>query len=128
MDIKKIGFGLLVGVLAVFFVMQGAKKSAEFKAEAKAEAQAFLVEIEGYEASKSWYDQRSDMAVDQAYNSSTTTESSGRRTQIVFNADEFMPYYVEKLINMAMNEGRSDLVKNIIKLREEYDIPRPMDM
>ncbi len=128
MDAKKILYGLAVVALAAFFIMQGAGKSAEFKAEAKAEAQAFLVQVEGYEANKSWYDQRSDIAVDQAYSSSTSTERSGRRTQIVFNADEFMPYYIEKLINMAMNEGRSDLVKNIIKLREEYGIPRPMDM
>lgn len=129
MDLKKIGGGLItVAIIAFVFYSRSGGGDRQVKAEYESDALATITQVEGYEANKEWFDSRAKLAASQAILASSSFQGSGRRSRNVFDESMFYPHFFEKLIAAAQNEGKMDLVKSMIALRDKNGIPRPGDI
>lgn len=128
MDIKKIGsFVVVIGIAVVVFMMRSQEREEDKKAAVES-ANNIIAQVEGFEANQSWYETWTPHAVDHAINASTTRERVGRRSRSVYDETMFLPHFFEKLIAMAQNDARSDIVKALIAVRDQNGIQRPGDI
>jgi hypothetical protein len=129
MDIKKIGGGLLtIGIIAFIAYSRMGGGDQAIKGEYEADALALITQAEGYESNQAWYESRAKLAASQALSASSSFEKVGRRARNVFDESLFYPHFFEKLIATAQNEGKMDIVRALIALRDEQGILRPGDI
>ncbi len=128
MDLKKIG-GLLmtIAIAGVFMYMRMEKRQAANEAM-EGMAKSLIPQVDGYEANRKWYDARTDVAIGQAITASSSFQKVGRRRRNVLDESAFLPNFIDKLIAMAQNEGKPDVVKSLIALRNREGIARSSDV
>ena len=121
---RRIGGGVLVILLLIGMrtYLRGQRRS-DVSATAKTEAMAVIARVENFEANRSYYEGRAEMADLAAMNKSYTV--GGRRRPDEFDMDDYLMVFVDRMITLARDEGRSDIVKSLLKLREQEGIPSP---
>ena len=91
--------------------------------EAKAKAMAILVKVEDYDRRKQFYDALADLAHLEAYQAVREAQEGKRGAK--FDESKYLSEFFERVINHARDQGWQDLVKSLIKFRDEHKIPRP---
>ena len=119
-NIFRIFLVVAVGALVVFARMRGRDDTSD---RAKAEAMALLAMVDGYADNEQFYQPRVELAHTFAFNK--TFEMAGRRRAAKFDEARYLSEFFEKLISIAQNEGRQNIVKALIDLRDKQGIPRP---
>jgi hypothetical protein len=123
MDRRKFaGFAVIVLIgVAIAYVRLRERGVADDVVEAK--AMSILAEVDDYPKNERFYESRSQLAHAGAFDASFEIVARDKASTV--DEDLYMAEFFERLINMARNEGRQDIVKALIKLRDKHEIPRP---
>jgi hypothetical protein len=91
--------------------------------EAKARAMAILMHVEDYDKRKQFYDALADLAHLEAFE--TVHQMQEDKPGTKFDEDRYLSEFFERVINHARDQGWQELVRSLIKFRDEHKIPRP---
>lgn len=128
MNTKKIGgFLMTLAIAGVFMYMRMEKRQVANEAM-EGMAKSLIPQVDHYDANKKWYDARTDVAIGQAITASSSFQKVGRRRRNVVDESAFLPNFFDKLIAMAQNEGKPDVVRALIALRDREGIGRSGDV
>ena len=124
MDLRKIGGAVLTVILAiaVLIYVKGQRRT-DFEDQARKASMTLLKEVDNYQANEKFYSVRAEAAHKMAFGSAF--DMGARRKAATFDEDRYLSLFFERLIDMVRNEGRQDLAKDLIKLRDSKNIPRP---
>lgn len=114
---------MTVVVLAVVLFYVKRQQRGDFETQAKKTSMAVLREVDNYQANEKYYSVRADAAHGMEFRSAF--DIGGRRQAASFDEDRYLSLFFERLIAMVQNEGRRDIAKDLIKLRDSKNIPRP---
>lgn len=119
---KVLGFLVVAGLIGYVGYSRISNRS-DVEQQAVAAALAAVKEVDDYDKHAKWIDLNAPMVARQAFNSHYNM--GGRRRSATFDADGFVMDFFEQLINSARDQGKQEIVKVLIKLRDERGIDRP---
>ena len=119
---KILGFLAVAGIIGYVGYSRISNRS-DTEQQAVAVAVAVVKEVDDYDKHAKWIDIYAPMVAKQAF--SANYSMGGRRRAATFDVDGFVAVFFEQLINSARDQGKHDIVKVLIKLRDERGIDRP---
>jgi hypothetical protein len=124
MSLRRIGAWILVVIvtMVIVFYVKGQRRT-DFEAQAKSLSMTLLSEADNYKANEKYYGVRAEAAHKVAFGSAF--DVGGRRQAASFDENRYLSVFFERLIDIVQNEGRQDIAKDLIKLRDSKNIARP---
>lgn len=123
MDAKRILGGLFVFGIGALIVFGRMSDRDEMSDVSKTQAMTLLATVENYDRHRGFYDAWGKLAHERAF--SDAFEMGGRRRASKFDPNRYMSLFFEELIDLAQGQGKQDIVKDLIALRDKQGIPQP---